>query len=495
MDFVTRALDDIRHQIAAADASLSEARTRRDLVLKYAATFKGTLRTFNSGSLAHLTVNSPVSDADCGDVLDRRTYPELGPDGGGEGPTELLEALRDHIGPLIRVEYPNAKLTITKRAILIRFHAPLLSGEDPTVDLIVALNRDEPGIYIPNTDTDSWDASHPEKHTDLLTGGNDALKRVRRRAIRLGKAWNKQWDKPGVSSFNLEALALAAVKDGMDEAHALLAVFTHAASELARHNTPDPAEVSKPIKLLHDRDIVVRRFCDARDQLKRAIDAEDEASARVDLCTLFRNYEVIAAVESKAALVGALRAGAPLSVGRFISTERTATAYDRPAKSVHSSAGSAPTTSASSTAAAWFDVVVERTFFERGLSVAYPNFEGRASTLRGARTRSYAGWVDLPHYRGQGIEIVFDGQRPRDYPKIFVAEPGWKHRYGDGTLCVWERSHPESMRWVWADGLVTLIDAVRVHLFREAYWRETGEWPGPEVVHEERRSARTRRLN
>ena len=39
------------------------------------------LKTFDSGSVAHGTVNKPVSGADRGVVLDRRTYPELGPDG------------------------------------------------------------------------------------------------------------------------------------------------------------------------------------------------------------------------------------------------------------------------------------------------------------------------------------------------------------------------------------------------------------------------------
>lgn len=34
------------------------------------------------------------------------------------------------------------------------------------------------------------------------------------------------------------------------------------------------------------------------------------------------------------------------------------------------------------------------------------------------------------------------------------------------------------------DGLLALIDHARVHLFKEAYWRETGFWPGPEAAHD-----------
>jgi hypothetical protein len=36
---------------------------------------------------------------------------------------------------------------------------------------------------------------------------------------------------------------------------------------------------------------------------------------------------------------------------------------------------------------------------------------------------------------------------------------------------------------VWEDGLVALVDLVRVHLFQEAWYRETGEWLGREAPH------------
>ncbi len=42
---------------------------------------------------------------------------------------------------------------------------------------------------------------------------------------------------------------------------------------------------------------------------------------------------------------------------------------------------------------------------------------------------------------------------------------------------------PAKNRWVFDDGLVTLLGHIAAHLFREAWWRETGEWLGPEVGH------------
>ena len=57
------------------------------------------------------------------------------------------------------------------------------------------------------------------------------------------------------------------------------------------------------------------------------------------------------------------------------------------------------------------------------------------------------------------------------------------HRYGDGSLCLWHPHDPSEMRWRPQDGIVRLIDLVVVHLFREAWWRDTGAWPGPEAPH------------
>ncbi len=79
MSTVGSILDDVRAQLAPTDKVLKGARDRRGLVLAAAAKFPGMLRSYNSGSIAHGTANSEL-DADCGIVLDRREYPELGPD-------------------------------------------------------------------------------------------------------------------------------------------------------------------------------------------------------------------------------------------------------------------------------------------------------------------------------------------------------------------------------------------------------------------------------
>jgi hypothetical protein len=276
-------LNDIRAQLAPEDTVLKEARERRDTLSAAAMTFRGAQRTFASGSLAHGTANCPIHwrdkglDADGGLVLNRTYYPDLGPDSArGGGPNGIVEAVRDHIDPLVRESYPKARLTITKRAIYIAIGEPMPGGEDPTVDLVVGFERrNAAGLWIPNTEQRRWDPSHPEQHTTLLTGEPKQLRVTRARAIRLAKAENKREGTPPVCSFNLEAFGLMFVEPGMGQARALLAMWDEGASDLARRLTPDPAGVSAAIKVA-DRDRAVRRLRNAADQLASALDRDDD---------------------------------------------------------------------------------------------------------------------------------------------------------------------------------------------------------------------------
>lgn len=250
-DYVGEALNTVRSEIAVDDDVLSETKKRRNLVTREARKFTAATKTFNSGSVAHGDVNKPISDADGGVVLDRRTHLELGPDGDGVGPGDIVKQVKDFILPGIREYYPKAKAKVTKRAVLITFGQPLRGGQDPSVDLIVALTRkDKPGRWIPNTEADRWDASDPEKHTELLLGATRALRVHRARVIRLAKAAIKSDSRPVISSFNIEALALKHLTDEkLSLAESLRKLFERASSDLDKALTPDPAQVSPPIKL------------------------------------------------------------------------------------------------------------------------------------------------------------------------------------------------------------------------------------------------------
>jgi hypothetical protein len=311
-------LDDIRSQIAPHDAALKEARGRRDAVCDAAETFGSVNRTFSSGSLAHRTANCPIHhrdaglDADCGVVLDRRAFDALGPDSLLRvGPTEVVDEMAQHLERELKGKYPKLKVKVTKRAILLEFHEPLSSGEDPTVDVIVALDRQwSPGLWIPNTDTDTWDPSHPEMHTALLTADPADLRLMRQHAIRLAKAENKHTGTPPLCSFNLEAFGWMFVERGMNDAEALLAIWRDGAADLATRLTPDPAGVSGDIHV-EDRDRALRSLRYASQQLQSALDHDDDPEwVRRSLAPIFPEFVAAApGAKTTARVVAASRTG------------------------------------------------------------------------------------------------------------------------------------------------------------------------------------------
>ncbi|MGV0806697.1 hypothetical protein [Mycolicibacterium setense] len=321
MGYTAEILDDVRKQLAPDDLVLKEARGRRDAVKHAASSFPGVLRTYNSGSLAHGTANCPVHqrdkglDADCGVVLDRRTHAYLGPDSiVREGPDDIVSKMLAHLTPRVVDEYPAATLEVTKRAIFIKVNQPLETGEDPTVDFIVGLERREVGLWIPNTEQHRWDPSHPEKHTDLLTADPKALRVTRARAIRLAKAENKRIAPP-LCSFNLEALALMFVETAHSEPHALLALWREGVRDLLVRNTPDPAKVSAPIKV-EDRDYAIARLSFAADRLETALcNDQNEAIVRSNLRQLWPDFvAATAGGTTKARAAANLKSGRPLQV-------------------------------------------------------------------------------------------------------------------------------------------------------------------------------------
>jgi hypothetical protein len=326
-------LEDVEKKISA-DAALDEARRRRRETLVICSTFGGVLGTYASGSVAMGVVNDPVDDADGGMILDRRCYPALGPDGGGDTPGDIVAELHDFVGPKIREIWPQATAHDMKRGITVRMHAPLWSGADPHVDVVVAMNRKgAPGLWIPNLVADCWDASHPQRHVELMTSGTRALRRTRARVVRLAKAWNCQFSDPALNSFNIVALALECIDTSMPIDTALHVYFEHATASLAIRRTEDPAGVSGPIKLETTKDVAVARLAAARDHLAAALDADDDLDVvAVELYKVFwKHLPEPVGVGSKASIAGMLRHQTPrfrttaggLAVAGAVTTKRS----------------------------------------------------------------------------------------------------------------------------------------------------------------------------
>ena len=311
-------LDQLRKDIAADAGTLREAKDRVGHVLDAASTFDGALRVYRSGSVATRFTNHPVDDADGGLVMDRRIFPDLGPDGGGDLPASLVEDLRKWIRPTLQEIYPNVVIRLMKRGLLIVFNEPLASGEDPSVDLVVALNRAEDNaLWIPNLERDSWDPGHPERHVELFTSGGESLRRTRRYVVRVAKAQVKQFVEPAVCSFNIAALAWECIETGEDIAAALYRFFDYSARELELHRTKDPARVSPPIRVMN-RHVAVKRFRKVADAIELAIDAgDDDEKVSETLCEFGVFWKLLDPPNGTSAtsVSGGIARGATLGVG------------------------------------------------------------------------------------------------------------------------------------------------------------------------------------
>jgi hypothetical protein len=479
-------LNQVRKWLEPSEETLAAVKERRDNVLAVARTFPGALRTYRSGSIGHHTANDDT-DADCGVVLDRRHYPELGPDGDNVGPSEIVEQMREWLREELKEQYPNIRFRVTKRAIKITFNEPLPGGTDPTADLVVALTRKEPqpGLWIPNRDRERWDASHPERHTELMRAEPGDLRRKRARVIRLVKGWNKGFSEPGLSGFNITALALECVAQEGTLAEAVADFFEYAASSLKQRLTKDPAHVAPSIKLLGDREVVVGRLEQAAKDMRHALGNDtDKEKVAAALANLYPKCPALSE-ESRAreSLAEKLRMGvAPAFIGNnltFPEPNSSARAL-KPTRAY----GQLMNKYGKKRGGPWYGEGGRRILFERAVGQHHPEFKAVTATQRKHAGRCYRLIVDVPTFEQRAVQILFEKSYP-EIPQITADGPTQSpHRYSDGSLCIWYPLDDQENKWVFADGLNELVGHVTLHLFREAYWRMYGEWLGEEASHQ-----------
>jgi hypothetical protein len=77
------------------------------------------------------------------------------------------------------------------------------------------------------------------------------------------------------------------------------------------------------------------------------------------------------------------------------------------------------------------------------------------------------------------IDMATGGGRWR--PSVTARAPEClRHRFDDGTLCLWFDPDGDRHRWTISDGVEALVHHVRRHLFQEACCRAGEPWPGAE---------------
>jgi hypothetical protein len=141
----------------------------------------------------------------------------------------------------------------------------------------------------------------------------------------------------------------------------------------------------------------------------------------------------------------------------------------------------------------WEQSLPLRLRFEREAYTVYPSLQCTTIGHRKYARVAYRVLVPIEGYEPRTVEMHFRRTSPEPlHMHTFADGPTESpHRYGPPrkdrnrrpSLCIWYPDDPAERRWIPRDGLLTLIEMARVHLFKEAWYRETGEWLGDEVPH------------
>jgi hypothetical protein len=149
--------------------------------------------------------------------------------------------------------------------------------------------------------------------------------------VRLAKAENKRTGMPLLCSFNVEAFGWMFTESGMSVPSALAALWRKGAADLRVRLTPDPAEVSPPIKVA-DRDAAIRDLEYAASQLEAAKSKPwDEEWVSGQLAPLWPEFIARPGETSKARLATAMKNKSHLGVtGAGLLSTSTGTALKHP---------------------------------------------------------------------------------------------------------------------------------------------------------------------
>lgn len=149
----------------------------------------------------------------------------------------------------------------------------------------------------------------------------------------------------------------------------------------------------------------------------------------------------------------------------------------------------------------WEQNYSARLRFERAAYIAYPSIWRSTTGHRKYARVVYRVLVPVHGYEPRTVEMHFRRTTPEpDVTRVYTDGPTESpHRYAPQrkdslrrpSLCIWYHDDPLERRWVPSDGLLTLIEMTRVHLFKEAYYRETGQWLGEEVSHHQQPRSKT----
>ncbi len=153
--------------------------------------------SFLTGSYSRHTMIAPLKEADIDIfvVLDSQYFYHYNRQNGG--PAGLL----DYLKRVLKRTYPTTPdISRTGQAVTITF-------TDFIVDVVPAFNREGGGYLIPNSISQSWISTDPQKHIKIWTAENTTHNGDLVPLIKMIKAWNRTINN-FFQSFHLEVMAL-----------------------------------------------------------------------------------------------------------------------------------------------------------------------------------------------------------------------------------------------------------------------------------------------
>jgi len=224
------------------------------------------LDSFLTGSYARSTMIAPLSEADIDVfvVLKSDYYHRYNGQNGGQA------GLLDLVKRALRKTYTKTQdIGRNGQAVTIRF-------EDFLIDVVPSFNRQGGGYLIPNSLTQSWISTDPEKHVEISAGTNAAHDGDLIPLIKMIKAWDKTIDRH-FRSFHLEVLAWS-ILNGVTISDFPTGVrfFLDKGRELVSKKNPDPVGYGGDVGSYIDSTAAIQEAIE-KFQLayERAVKAED----------------------------------------------------------------------------------------------------------------------------------------------------------------------------------------------------------------------------
>ncbi len=228
---ITQAFNTLKTNLEITGLQTQTVSTRQKNVREVLDSGLNVLDSFLTGSYSRKTMIAPLGDADIDMFIVLSSTDFYKYNGQNNGQAGLLDLVKRTL-----------KKTYTKTPSISRNgQAVTIVFTDFKVDVVPSFYREGGGFLIPNSIHQSWIATNPKKHVELVSSANSLHDGKFIPLIKMIKSWNK--NKGGFfQSFHLEVLALDILKDvTISDFPSGFRFFIDKAREKITNKNPDPA--------------------------------------------------------------------------------------------------------------------------------------------------------------------------------------------------------------------------------------------------------------